>query len=42
MKDKERFAVMEREEAVKKARERRREDIIAKEHLRKQIQAEKK
>lgn len=42
MRDKERFAMKEREEAVKKARDRRREDILAKEQLRRQIEADRR
>ena len=42
VRDKERFAQKEREEAVKKARERRRADILAKERLRREIQADRR
>ena len=40
--DKERFAQKEREEAVKKARERRLEDFRAKEKIRKQIRDDRR
>ena len=41
MRDKERFALKEREEAVRKAREQRRADMQAKNQLRRQIQADR-
>lgn len=41
MRDQERFALKSREEAVKKARERRRADMLAKEQIRRQIQEDK-
>ena len=39
---KERFAAKEREEAVKKARERRKEDMRAKDLLRRELEADKR
>lgn len=42
VREKERFAQKEREEAIRKARERKREDIKAKERLRRQIEEDRR